>query len=680
MALRARIRRGLFLADGGVPIGGLDAPAWDALPGAGTDDAGAGPAGGAQDRGAQDCGAQDSGAQDCGIQDYGAQEPGGGLDRRQGDSAGREETALDRAESARREAWREGSEAGRQEAEANLRPLVEALRLALDELGRTSGILEQELRESFARRLDDAARSLASDAHLEAVASAAARLSHDATRSAGPGPLVLGCGADLAPALMELLKGEANLKVEVRAGLCAGAVSVELSGARFEALPSDFVRVALAAARGEGAPGPWRAVGTIVRTRGPLLEAEGLRMNLGELAEIGAPEQALLAEAVGFDGGRALLSPLGELRGVGPGERAASLGRPAEIPAGRALLGRVVDALGRPLDDRPLPPGLKRIPVHPLQGMGDPLSLGRVQERFETGVSAIDAFLTCGLGQRLGIFSGSGVGKSTLLGMLARRCRADAVVIGLIGERGREVRDFLERVLGPEGRSRSVVVVATSDQPPALRVQAALTATAMAESLRAEGAQVLLLMDSVTRFAQSLREIGLSLGEPPATRGYPPSVFAALPRLMERAGPLEKGGSITAFYTVLVEGDDMNEPVADAVRGILDGHLVLSRAVAESGRYPAVDVLASLSRCMPEVAGAANLALAQRGRKLFSALEAVRDLVSVGAYREGTDPLVDEARRLCPRIEDMLRQGPEDTRTLEGTMQSLAALLNGGAA
>jgi len=318
--------------------------------------------------------------------------------------------------------------------------------------------------------------------------------------------------------------------------------------------------------------------------------------------------------------------------------------------------------------------------VHPLSRQRDPLAMGRVLTPFATGVSALDGFLTCGVGQRLGIFAGSGVGKSTLLGMLARRCEADAVVIGLIGERGREVRDFLERDLGDEGRARSVVIVATSDQPPALRVQAALTATSVAEALRSEGLKVLLLMDSVTRFAQSLREIGLSLGEPPATRGYPPSVFAALPRLLERSGAVEGGGSITAFYTVLVEGDDMNEPVADTVRGILDGHVVLARSIAEGGRYPAVDVLASLSRCMPEVAGAANLALAQRGRKLFSALEAVRDLVSVGAYREGTDPLVDEARRLCPRIEDMLRQGPEDTRTLEGTMQSLAALLNGGAA
>jgi FliI/YscN family ATPase len=331
------------------------------------------------------------------------------------------------------------------------------------------------------------------------------------------------------------------------------------------------------------------------------------------------------------------------------------------------------------MDGHALPEGLPRVLVHPLSRQRDPLAMGRVLTPFATGVSALDGFLTCGVGQRLGIFAGSGVGKSTLLGMLARRCEADAVVIGLIGERGREVRDFLERDLGDEGRARSVVIVATSDQPPALRVQAALTATSVAEALRSEGLKVLLLMDSVTRFAQSLREIGLSLGEPPATRGYPPSVFAALPRLLERSGAVEGGGSITAFYTVLVEGDDMNEPVADTVRGILDGHVVLARSIAEGGRYPAVDVLASLSRCMPEVVTPEHLALAQRGRRLFSALEGIKDLLSVGAYREGADPMADEARKLVPVLEDMIRQVPADVRTFSGSVANLKLLLGAGA-
>jgi FliI/YscN family ATPase len=586
--------------------------------------------------------------------------------------------AAEAEELLRQEAWRQGKAVGEAEATQRLEALAAVLRRAEAEWNALKDSLVRSMREEFARRLEASAKALCSGAHPEAVAAAALRIAEEALARGEEGPLVLSCEPTLAPQVSEALGTDGRIRVEADPALAPGEAALRTAGEFLKALPTDFQRVALAAARGEETESPWRAVGMVVRTRGPLLEAEGVRMNLGELAEIGAPEQGLWAEAVGFDAGKALLSPLGDVRGLRAGERVAALGRSVEVPFGRPLLGHVLDALGRPLEGKTLPEGLKRIGVHPWQGMRDPLEMARVKERFETGVAAVDGFLTCGIGQRLGIFAGSGVGKSTLLGMMARRARADAVVIGLIGERGREVRDFLEQVLGDEGRARSVVVVATSDQPPALRVQAALTATALAESFRAEGGKVLLLMDSVTRFAQSLREIGLSLGEPPATRGYPPSVFAALPRLMERAGALEAGGAITAFYTVLVEGDDMNEPIADAVRGILDGHLVLSRAVAEGGRYPAVDLLASLSRCMPEVAEPRHLALAQRGRRLFSAVESVRDLISVGAYKEGSDPLVDEARRVCPRIEDLLRQGPGEDRPMDNTVQSLNALLSGG--
>jgi flagellum-specific ATP synthase len=641
MLWRERVRRGLTLADGSVPIGDDAVPAWAAETAAPADLA------------------DDAAGRDAAEAQRGARE-------------------AEADEAARQEAWRQGYESGKHDAAEALEPLAEALRNGLGNLSEARRDLEVGAKEALQQRLAAAAKALAEGSRLEAVEKAARSLAAQLGRNAADAGMQLACDPGLAGPLAERLAGVEGLQVVPKAGL-GRSVVVTQGGLQFECLPGDLERLAVAAARGDEIPAAFHAVGTVVRTRGPLLEAEGVRMSLGDLAEVGEGPDPLLAEAVGFDGGKALLSPLGELRGLGPGARVAGLGRPVDVPVGRGLLGHVLDAMGRPMDGRSLPEGLARACVHPLAGQRDPLAMARITSPFHTGVTALDGFLSCGVGQRLGIFSGSGVGKSTLLGMLARRCEADVVVIGLIGERGREVRDFLERDLGDEGRARSVVVVSTSEQPPALRVQAALTATAIAENFRAEGLRVLLLMDSVTRFAQSLREIGLSLGEPPATRGYPPSVYAALPRLLERSGALEAGGSITAFYTVLVEGDDMNEPVADTVRGILDGHVILSRSIAEGGRYPAVDVLASLSRCMPEVVSPEHLALAQRGRRLLSALDAIKDLLSVGAYREGADPMADEARKICPALEDLLRQAPSDLRSFSGTTDNLRTLLQGAA-
>jgi len=396
-------------------------------------------------------------------------------------------------------------------------------------------------------------------------------------------------------------------------------------------------------------------VGTVTGVAGLVIESEGPNVGLGDLCLVRSPRTDfnVRAEVVGFREHRVLLMPLGETAGLHVGCEVAAADRPPLPRPGPELLGRVLDALGRPFDGLGLLPldrsaDVNATPPHPLRRQ-------RIKEPLTTGVRAIDAFTPVGRGQRLGLFAGSGVGKSTLLGMIARGSSADIVVVGLIGERGREVREFLEKDLGPEGLKRAVVVVATSDTPAPMRLRAAFTATAIAEAYRDTGKNVLLLMDSVTRFAMAQREIGLAVGEPPATRGYTPSVFALLPRLLERSGAGETG-AITALYTVLVEGDDMNEPVADAVRGILDGHLVLSRALAHFNHYPAIDVLESVSRLTNDICTPDEVKLAAAAREQLALYRKNEDLISIGAYQKGANPALDRAVALHEPLRDFLRQ------------------------
>ena len=441
--------------------------------------------------------------------------------------------------------------------------------------------------------------------------------------------------------------------------------------------------------------------GKVVKVVGLVIEATSRSAALGDLCQIfcgrglsrgngesgaadGTPGRrgdgserlrSILAEVVGFRDGRLLLTPLGDTEGVAPGAAVISLGRPLDVPVGGSLLGRVLDALGRPIDGRGSLGRTRRMASRSIAP--DPLARRRVSEPLATGVRAIDAMLTVGLGQRIGIFSGSGVGKSTLLGMIARRTEADVNVIGLIGERGREVREFIERDLGPEGLQRSVLVVATADAPPQIRRQAAFTATTIAEWFRDQGRRVLVLMDSVTRFATAQREIGLATGEPPTTRGYTPSVFTQLSRLLERSGTSPGDGAITGLYTVLVEGDDHSEPVADAARSILDGHIVLSRELAERGHYPAVDVLASVSRCMPDVVREEHADAAQAMRSLLAAHRDVSPLLALAAYRAGALPEADRAIGRWPRIEAFLRQGRDEATSFASTVAELRTLVSG---
>jgi flagellum-specific ATP synthase len=422
---------------------------------------------------------------------------------------------------------------------------------------------------------------------------------------------------------------------------------------------------------------------------GLVIDIDGLsgQVSVGDhLRLVARGGQEIAAEIVGFRHGLAQAMPFGALNGLGPGSVAQF--RPASGSDGGSLsvsddwLGRVLDPLGRSLDKRgPLPAGplARRMHASPPEAT----RRARLGPRLDLGVRALNCFTTCRQGQRLGLFAGSGVGKSSLLAMLARHTACDVAVLALVGERGREVREFLEDDLGEAGLARSVVVVATSDSPPLLRRQAAFTAMTVAEHFRDQGKSVLLMMDSVTRFCLALREIGLSAGEPPATRGYPPSVFAELPRLLERAGPGIEGpdgtaGQITALFTVLVEGDDHNEPVADAVRGILDGHIVLDRRIAEAGRYPAVDVLRSLSRAVPGCNAPEENVLARRARAVLALHADMADMVRLGAYRAGSDPAVDEAVALAPRIEAMLRQQRDDATGIIDSFAALAAAMTTG--
>jgi flagellum-specific ATP synthase len=417
-----------------------------------------------------------------------------------------------------------------------------------------------------------------------------------------------------------------------------------------------------------------RRVGKVSDLIGLIIEATGVQVEIGEVCMVGesrerAGRDPVPTEVVGFRGGRTLLMPLGELHGIGPGTSVYPTGSPFRVAVGQPLLGRVIDGLGNPLDGFGVPEGVSwRSTTSPPP---DPMTRPRIEDRVGLGVRALDTLVPCGRGQRLGIFAGSGVGKSSLMGMIARSTSAQVNVIALVGERGREVREFIERDLG-DALSHSVVVVATSDQPALVRIRAAFTATAIAEHFRDQGRDVMLMMDSVTRFAMAQREVGLAIGEPPATRGYTPSVFALLPRLLERAGTSDRG-SITGLYTVLVDGDDMNEPIADAVRSILDGHVVLTRSLAHAGHYPAIDVLQSVSRLIGEIVTPEVREAGTRVRTALAAYREKEDLISIGAYQAGTDPVLDAAIGLRPRIEAFLRQRvDEPSRPEEADAQLLA--------
>ena len=410
--------------------------------------------------------------------------------------------------------------------------------------------------------------------------------------------------------------------------------------------------------------------GKITQIIGLVVESEGPSVNIGELCYICSRQksyESVMAEVVGFRQNRVLLMPIGELHGIGPGCDVISAQRVLSVRVGDTLLGRILDGLGNPIDGRGAIEGVE----YPLFNLPPaPLSRKRIKDILPVGVRAVDSVLTMGKGQRVGIMAGSGVGKSTLLGMIARNTEADINVIALIGERGREVREFIERDLGEEGLKRSVVVVATSDQPALVRIKGALTATAIAEYFRDQGRDVVLMMDSVTRFAMAQREVGLTIGEPPATRGYTPSVFALLPKLLERSGTGEKG-TITGIYTVLVDGDDMNEPIADTVRSILDGHIVLSRNLAAQNHYPAIDILPSVSRTMLDIVKKEHWESAQKLRNVLATYREAEDLINIGAYSPGSSQSIDAAIELINPINTFLKQRVDESSTISDTLSDL---------
>ncbi len=412
--------------------------------------------------------------------------------------------------------------------------------------------------------------------------------------------------------------------------------------------------------------------GRVVQAFGTMLRASGLHARIGQHCRVidrNGEVPPIAAEVVGFSEGHALLVPLSPLQGLAIDAEVEVLQASSELPFGPGLLGRVIDCFGNPLDGRPLPPMRERCPVH--AEAPNPLLRTPIHEPLATGVRAIDSLLTVGRGQRVGVFAMAGGGKSTLLGMLARQARGDVNVIALIGERGREVREFLEDSLGEDGLQRSVIVVSTSDRPAMERARAAYAATAIAEGFRAQGRNVVLMMDSVTRFARALREIGLAIGEPAVRRGFPPSVFAELPRLFERAGN-DARGSITGFYTVLIEDEEGGDPVGEEVRSILDGHLVLSRKLAQAYHYPAIDVLASASRVFPRVASAEHQQAAGHTRSLMARHAEIEFLLRVGEYKPGSDALADEAIAKLPAIHALLRQRPDEPSSFDEAMERLA--------
>ncbi|MFM1885601.1 MAG: hypothetical protein RL026_758 [Pseudomonadota bacterium] len=435
-------------------------------------------------------------------------------------------------------------------------------------------------------------------------------------------------------------------------------------------------QLASAAARVR-AVAPLPLEGQLTRMVGLTLEAQGCRAAIGDRCEvIGGDGMRVEAEVVGFAGDRLYLMPTGDLHGLQPNARVLPLEGAGSVPVGPQLLGRVIDASGQPLDGKgPLHCGTRTR----LAGAAiNPLARAPITRPLDVGVRAINGLLTVGRGQRIGLFAGSGVGKSVLLGMMARYAAADVIVVGLIGERGREVKEFIEKILGEEGLRRSVVVAAPADNTPLLRLHGAWLATSVAEYFRDQGHNVLLIMDSLTRFAQAQREIGLAIGEAPATKGYPPSVFARLPQLVERAGNgAVGGGSITAFYTVLAEGDDQNDPIADAARAILDGHVVLSRRIAESGHYPAIDIEASISRVMHDIVPGSQLEAARQFKQMLSTYQHNRDLVAIGAYQRGSDPRIDMSISRWPQLQGFLQQGMHESVTLADSVVQLESLFGG---
>ncbi|MED1721722.1 flagellar protein export ATPase FliI [Brevibacillus parabrevis] len=420
---------------------------------------------------------------------------------------------------------------------------------------------------------------------------------------------------------------------------------------------------------------PMRVNGKVTQVVGLTIESQGPEVKLGEICHLypANSKEPIIAEVVGFRENKVLLMPLGELTAIGPGCDVVATGRSLEVKVGPEILGSVLDGLGRPYQGA-LPFGLSSYPTNNLPP--NPILRPRIKEPLSVGVRAIDGLLTVGKGQRVGIFAGSGVGKSTLMGMIARNTTADINVIGLIGERGREVMEFIERDLGEEGLKRSVVVVATSDQPAMIRIKGALIATSIAEYFRDRGLNVMLMMDSVTRFAMAQREVGLAIGEPPATRGYTPSVFAMMPKLMERAGTADKG-SITAFYTVLVDSDDMNDPIADAARGILDGHIVLDRKIAQKGHFPAIDVMASVSRVMSEIVTDDHKEAARQLKKHLATFREAEDLINIGAYKPGSNRDIDAAVRYKDIIAEFTAQGTHEPSTLQSAVKALLAHFGG---
>lgn len=422
----------------------------------------------------------------------------------------------------------------------------------------------------------------------------------------------------------------------------------------------------------------YKRYGRVMQLVGLMIESKGPEASIGDLCyiHIGTrKKRTVRAEVVGFKGENVILMPFSNVQDISPGSIVEATGESLQIKVGTGLIGKVVDSMGIPLDESALPKGLRPVPTD--QTPPNPMKRPPITEEIKVGVRVIDSLLTVGKGQRVGIFAGSGVGKSTLMGMIARNTEADINVIGLIGERGREVREFIENDLGPEGLKKSIVVAATSDQPALMRIKGAYTATAIAEYYRDQGYNVMLMMDSVTRVAMAQREIGLATGEPPTTKGYTPSVFAILPKLLERTGTNHLG-TITAFYTVLVDGDDLNEPVADTVRGILDGHIVLDRALANKGQFPAINVLKSVSRVMNGIITEDHKQAAERIRELLSTYTESEDLINIGAYKRGSSRIIDEAIQYYPKITSFLKQGTHEQVSKEESIQSLIQLAGKG--
>lgn len=422
----------------------------------------------------------------------------------------------------------------------------------------------------------------------------------------------------------------------------------------------------------------FKRFGRVKRVVGLMIESQGPESSIGDVCFIHvgtAKKRKIQAEVVGFKDENVILMPYTTIQDISPGSLVEASLRPLEIKVGMGLIGNVIDSLGQPLDGSILPKGLTSVPTE--QSPPNPMERPPIEEAIEVGVRVIDSLLTVGNGQRVGIFAGSGVGKSTLLGMIARNTKADLNVIALIGERGREVREFIERDLGLEGLQRSIIVVATSDQPALMRIKGAYTATAIAEYFRDKGLNVMMMMDSVTRVAMAQREIGLAIGEPPTTKGYTPSVFAILPKLLERTGT-NKNGSITGFYTVLVDGDDMNEPIADTVRGILDGHYVMSRELANRGQYPAIDVLKSISRIMNNIVPKEHVKAAEKLRDLLSTYNNSEDLINIGAYKKGSSKNIDEAIHMYPQIISYLKQATDEKISMEEGVKRLFQLIGKG--